>query len=160
MATQGRETVTPTLPARLLPAAGHSPGRSERIVGLGSASTTTKQSSQSLTISMLCRGSVYPTSGGAGRAFPLLRRLPECDLEARPRAGLTAPDLRLLTASEQCNYCHFSALSYCLWFLGIGLEYFSLGDSYCHHPLQQSSPIVLWPPQPPSSLLFKKIRQP
>lgn len=53
---------------------------------------------------------------------------------------LHAPDLYVLLASEQYNYCGFSALSYCLQFLEIGLEYFPLGDIYYHHPSWQNSP--------------------
>lgn len=53
---------------------------------------------------------------------------------------LNAPDLCVLLASEQYNYCGFSALSYCLQFLGRGLDYFPLGDIYYHHPSWQNSP--------------------
>ena len=49
------------------------------------------------------------------------------------RWEINAPDLCVLLASEQYNYCVFSALSYCLQFLRIGLEYFPLDDIYYHH---------------------------
>ena len=52
---------------------------------------------------------------------------------------LNAPDLCVLLASEQYIYCGFSALSYCLQFLGIGLNSFPLGDIYYHHPSLENS---------------------
>ena len=68
---------------------------------------------------------------------------------------LNAPGLCVLLASEQYNYCGFSALSYCLQFLRIGLEYFPLGDIYYHHPSSKTH-LSFPSPQPPLNLLFTK----
>lgn len=68
---------------------------------------------------------------------------------------LHAPDLYVLLASEQYSVW-FSALSYCLQFLEIGLEYFPLGDIYYHLPLMAKLTLVFHLHMPALNLLFTK----